>query len=47
MTILLQRQYISDDYANTRVELDNDYEPIPVEEHIILENKRRSKGLIC
>jgi len=34
---------ILDDYANTRVEIDNDYDPIPVEEHIINENKRRSK----
>ena len=37
---------ILDDYANTRVEIDNDYDPIPVEEHIINENKRRSKGMI-
>lgn len=37
---------ILDDYANTRVEIDNDYDPIPVEEHIINENKRRSKGRI-
>ena len=33
-----------DDYANTRVELDNDYDPIPLSEHIIIENKRRSQG---
>ena len=35
---------LSDDYANTRVELDNDYDPIPISEHIIIENKRRSQG---
>ena len=34
----------SDDYANTRVELDNDFDPIPLSEHIIIENKRRSQG---
>ena len=42
----INRRRILDEYANTRIEIENDYEPISLAEHIIIENKRNSRGLV-